>query len=86
MTYTCADLPFTAAYHHDLNDMISPGQPALVSGYAGGGKHRKTKRSKVKRSKVKRSKVKRSKVKRSKVKRSKVKRSKKVKRSSKRRR
>ena len=80
MTYTCADLPFTTAYHHDLNDMISPGQPALVSGYAGGGKLRK------KKSKAKRSKAKRSKVKRSKVKRSKAKRSKKVKRSSKRRR
>jgi len=37
---TCADLPFTTAYHHDLGDMISPGQPALVTGYAGGGKRK----------------------------------------------
>ena len=83
MSYTCADLPFTTAYHHDLNDMISSGQPALVSGYAGGGKRSKKRSRKVKKSKVRKSrKVKRSKVRKSrKVKRSKVRRSKKVKRS-----
>ena len=41
MTYTCSDLPFTAAYHHDLSDMISPGQAAVLPGYAGGGKLKK---------------------------------------------
>ena len=40
MSYSCGDLPFTTAYHHDLGDMISPGQPALVSGYSGGGKRK----------------------------------------------
>ena len=84
MTYTCADLPFTTAYHHDLSDMISPGQPALVAGYTGGGK-RKSKRlrsKRVKRSrKVKKSrKVKISRKRLRKVKRS-NRRSRKIKRS-----
>ena len=47
MTTACSELPFTTAFHSDLSDMISPGQPVILDGYAGGGK-RKTRKSRKK--------------------------------------
>jgi hypothetical protein len=80
MTYTCSDLPFTAAYHHDLTDMISPGQAAVLPGYAGGGKRKRNKtRKKTRKLRKKRS----SKKIRKSTKRNKSKRNKSKKRSRK---
>ena len=56
MTYTCSDLPFTAAYHHDLTDMISPGQAAVLPGYAGGRKRKRNKTRKKSKNKTRKNK------------------------------
>ena len=52
MTTACSELPFTTAFHSDLSDMISPGQPVILDGYAGGGKRKRRKsRKKTRKSK-----------------------------------
>lgn len=63
MTTACSELPFTTAFHSDLSDMISPGQPVILGGYAGGGKikTRKSRKKTRKSKKPRKNKTKRTK-------------------------